>query len=174
MHFKKDRDMNQYSTSTRGFTLIELMIVMAILAILLATAIPAYQNFTIRASVSEALAGLAPIKTDLAEFYVRNGRFPVSGEREQFQITPADQHPTFRNLNVHGVGACNANAGCAQSRVEVQLQRRVYRGVGGDSHSQMRLEGLASPNGTITWKCGPRDVQPLKPEWLPATCRETS
>ena len=165
--------MNQRPRSTRGFTLIELMIAVAILAILLATAIPAYQNFTIRASVSEALAGLAPVKTDLATFYVRNGRFPVGDERAHFKIEPADQHPTFRNLNIHGVGACNSSAGCAQSRVEVQLQRRVYRGVGGDSHSQLRLEGLASPNGTITWKCGPRDVQPVKTEWLPASCRET-
>ncbi|MGY6555581.1 MAG: pilin [Wenzhouxiangella sp.] len=162
--------MNQHKT--RGFTLIELMIVVAIIGVLAAMALPAYQNFTIRASVSEALVGLGPVKTELADFYARNGRFPVDAERDAFRIQSTDQHPTFRNLNVHGVGACNLTAGCPRSRVEVQLQRRVYRGVGGDAHSQLRLEGVASANGTITWTCGPRvGTQPLKLQWLPATCR---
>ncbi len=174
MFNSNDTESNMNLQPSRGFTLIELSMVVAILSILVATAIPAYQQFAIRASVSEALVGVSPVKTDLVDFFSKHGRFPAdAAERMTFRITPADLHPTFRNLNIHGVGACNPSAGCSQARVEIQLQRDVYRGVDGDSHSQLRLEGLATPGGTITWKCGPRDVQPLKLEWLPSTCRDS-
>ncbi len=158
-----------------GFTLIELMIVVAILAILLGLSVPAYQQYTIRASVSAALLELSRVKTDLAEFHHQHGRFPATAlEREFFRITPADGHPVVRHLNIHGVGACNPNAGCARARAEVQLQRQVYRGVNGDANSQLRLEAITLPDGGVEWRCGPRDVQGLKLEWLPASCRHTS
>ena len=60
----------------KGFTLIELMIVIAILGILLAIAIPAYQDYTVRAKVSECINGNAPNKTGLAEFILSNNRAP--------------------------------------------------------------------------------------------------
>ena len=61
-----------------GFTLIELMIVIAILGILLAIAIPAYQDYTVRARVSECINGNAPNKTGLAEFILSNNRAPTN------------------------------------------------------------------------------------------------
>lgn len=59
----------------KGFTLIELMIVIAILATLLAIAIPAYQTFTIRAKASEGLSVVAPVKLALSEA-ISSGRPP--------------------------------------------------------------------------------------------------
>src|SRR6056297_2739387 len=64
-----------------GFTLIELMIVIAILAILLAIAIPAYQDYTVRAKVSECANAVAPVKTGVSEYVIaRGGSFPTSND----------------------------------------------------------------------------------------------
>jgi type IV pilus assembly protein PilA len=63
-------------TVQKGFTLIELMIVIAIIGILAAIAIPAYQNYTIRSQVTEGLSLADGWKTSISEFYAQNGSFP--------------------------------------------------------------------------------------------------
>jgi len=61
----------------KGFTLIELMIVVAIIGILAAIAIPAYQNYTIRAQVTEGLTLADGWKTAIGEYYANNGTWPL-------------------------------------------------------------------------------------------------
>jgi type IV pilus assembly protein PilA len=61
----------------KGFTLIELMIVVAIVGILAAIALPAYQDYTIRARVSEAAAAAGACKTAVAEYYASNAALPA-------------------------------------------------------------------------------------------------
>ncbi len=60
----------------QGFTLIELMIVVAIIGILAAIALPAYQDYTVRAKVSEVMLAASGMKTDIAEFYQTKGYMP--------------------------------------------------------------------------------------------------
>jgi len=62
----------------QGFTLIELMIVVAIIGILAAVAIPAYQDYTIRAKVSEVLVIASAARTNVAEYYISTGGMPTS------------------------------------------------------------------------------------------------
>lgn len=62
----------------KGFTLIELMITVAIVGILAAVALPAYQNYTIRAQVSEGILLSEQLKVAISDYYANNGKLPMS------------------------------------------------------------------------------------------------
>ena len=69
-----------HEARNRGFTLIELMIVVAIIGILAAIAIPAYKDYTIRAQVSEGLSLASGVKAAVSTFHMDSGAFPVTND----------------------------------------------------------------------------------------------
>ncbi|ENW2131881.1 pilin [Neisseria gonorrhoeae] len=76
------------NTLQKGFTLIELMIVIAIVGILAAVALPAYQDYTARAQVSEAILLAEGQKSAVTEYYLNNGEWPENNDKAGVASAP--------------------------------------------------------------------------------------
>lgn len=146
-------------TEQRGFTLIELMIVVAILGILAAVAIPAYESYAIRAQVTEGLNLSARIKAAVTEFHQNTGRFPSD------------------NASVGLPSAASIIGSYVSSvRVDPLLPGVIIITYGRDANAKITNSGdelwvyttNPSPGEPFTWKCkGERAVE----NYLPAACR---
>ncbi|RZO85107.1 MAG: prepilin-type N-terminal cleavage/methylation domain-containing protein [Oceanococcus sp.] len=140
----------------QGFTLIELMIVVAIIGILAAIAIPAYQDYTIRSQVSEGLSLAAGSKTAVGEFFTDRGSFPTNNASA-------------------GVTAAASIAGNYVSQVAIAngLITVTYSAANGASpNTKINGDTLElSPidnGGSIKWTCKSAS---LLPKYLPSSCR---
>ena len=144
-----------------GFTLIELMIVIAIIAILLAIAIPAYQDYTVRAKVGEGVNLAAAAKAAVTETYQSTGTFPT----DNIEAGLPDAN-SITGKYVTSVSVANAGA---NGTVTV-----VYSGPS-EIAGQM-LQYIAIDNvGSVDWECSPNAATPaattVEPRYLPAECR---
>lgn len=139
----------------KGFTLIELMIVIAIIGILAAIAIPAYQDYVIRSQVSEALSLADGSKTAIAEFYSNTGRLPGNNQSAGL-ATPASIQGNY-------VKSVTNNNG----KIEVILGNKVNKKV--DS-TQLLLSALPSV-GSTAWTCKTGTPE-IANKYLPTNCRK--
>jgi type IV pilus assembly protein PilA len=139
----------------QGFTLIELMIVVAIIGILAAIAIPAYQDYTIRAQVSEGLSLSSGGKAAVAEFYQDSGVFPNNNAEAGLEVS----------TNISGKYVTQVVVGAQDGVITVTY--------GGDANANIlnaMLTLSATDNtGSIEWACA--DGGGLQPKWLPSACR---
>ena len=139
----------------QGFTLIELMIVVAIVGILAAIALPAYQDYTVRAKTSEGLARMAEAKTSVAEYFSANGTFPPSAASAGFNTAAAG---FVASMNCNG-GVCNT--------ILLQFNNREPN----LNNKTITLSALAQ-NGQLVWKCKPGITgTAVDTKYLPASCR---
>jgi type IV pilus assembly protein PilA len=121
-------------TRQSGFTLIELMIVVAIIAILAAIAIPAYQDYTIRAQISEGLSLVGGTKTAIAEFYQMRGRFPGSNASANVALSQSIRGNFVTQANVSGNGIITITYGyAANQRISNSTVQLVPTDRGGSS-----------------------------------------
>ncbi|HWP94799.1 MAG TPA: pilin [Gammaproteobacteria bacterium] len=150
----------------QGFTLIELMIVVAIIGILAAVAIPAYQDYTIRAQVSEGPQLANGLKTSIADYYASKGTWPA--DNAALGITAAISGTYVSDIsNANGVITITygneANAANLAGKV-------------------LTIRPATSAAGDIAWVCGKgpvpsgatvvgTDATDVDDKYLPAACR---
>ena len=156
----KMHHLNQGSRST-GFTLIELMIVIAIVAILVALAVPAYQDYTIRAKIVECINGAAVAKVQVSEYRQVLGAWP----------------PSIVDAGLDGSGISNYCNGFisytpATGAFTIDVNEAQVDPSLGDVSPQM-TPAIVTVSNMINWNCsrGTTPVGNLK--YLPSTCRDT-
>jgi type IV pilus assembly protein PilA len=140
----------------QGFTLIELMIVVAIIGILAAVAIPAYQDYTVRAKIAEGLSLGASAKTAVSEFWASEGRMPGSNASVGLPTDTSIVGNAISSVGVGGSGVITITTVAAASGLPAEAASMTYT---------LTPVGAA---GGITWTCA-QGTLPNK--YLPSECR---
>lgn len=160
----------------KGFTLIELMIVVAIIAILAAIALSQYQDYVIRAQVAEAGALAAGVKSAVAEFHAKTGRFPAAscanGNVSVGLAMPASIVGSYvSEVRIAGEG-CAPPLG-AGSIVTLFSSNPPQKASATIDTASLIFSPIGHA-GSVTWRCkrfvvGGSVV--LRDNWLPSSCR---
>ena len=156
----------QQAARQGGFTLIELMIVIAIVGILAAIALPAYQDYTVRARLSEALAVAAEAKTTIAEFAASNGAMPADAAAAGITETGFGQdsfvsQAAYAPGGTSFIGIYTITISNSATQLPADVQGDTFQLTGTMDEGSRR----------VNWVCGPGGGSAVEAKYLPATCR---
>ncbi len=155
-----------------GFTLIELMIVVAIIGILASLAVSAYQTYTVRAQISEGLEMASGAKVPIVDAYSNDGTAPADRAAAGMTPDPTDTSGSF-------VSQVDIVAG----RIDITFSGpRAHQAIIGQTLS---LTPYITPGNTVSWRCGNAGVPTgallqgganhlpatVEPRYLPSSCR---
>ena len=145
----------------QGFTLIELMIVVAIIGILAAVALPAYQDYTVRAKMSEVILAASACRTSVTETYQSNNAasLPVAGKWGCEASAPTTKY-------VQSIGT--NDTGAIQVLVNTTNLTQIPA-TGGINLVPTAANGIVS-----AWTCGPNLNNSTLAKYLPGSCRDTT
>ena len=140
----------------KGFTLIELMIVVAIIGVLAAVAIPQYQNYVARAQVSEALVLASGAKTAVAEYYNTTGKWPADNAAARLPTNIEDISGKYvKSLQVD------------HETVIVFFKDTAHANI---AEGSLCLEGR-DEGGSLSWLCHGDCGSPDITKYLPSSCK---
>lgn len=139
----------------QGFTLIELMIVVAIIGILAAVALPAYQDYTIRAKITEALGMASAAKTSVSEHVIARGTWPANN--------------TAAGYTSPSIGTVSGIV-ISSSTITVTLSSSATAGLGAAGGKTFQLGGVTSGDG-VSWTCRAGGGSAIEAKYLPSSCR---
>ena len=136
-----------------GFSLIELMIVVAIMGILVAIALPQYQNYQVRSKVTEALVLSTSVKRALESYYADHGEWPLLAKEAGLPMLPEDLNSTY----IRSVEVVDGQCGIFNMRF------RADAGLGVLENVYLWLKPtVPTDGGPITWYCGVRKFEKRK------------
>ena len=147
--------MKNMKRVSKGFTLIELMIVIAIIAILLALALPAYQDYTIRTKVGEAMSVAASAKLAAAETCQSDPANPLTSATDAGYVTESSKY----------VSAITITGGCNNDDGDIIITAATTAAVGVASNS-VTITGVIKGTN-IDWTCTSGHLA----QHVPSTCR---
>ncbi len=153
-----------------GFTLIELMIVVAIVGILASVAVPAYSDYTVRAKVSEAVSAVGPVKASIADYYYSNGELPSSSADAGLDDSEVGNDNVAGGAYATDVIESIAVADApSNGTITVSLNALGNASTGGKT---LVFVPTIGGNGQISWDCDASQGDGTLPDqYAPANCR---